>query len=380
MVKAVAQLEQELAALDQTVAALAQAFHEAYQQYLSALGRATRQQLILASYHICTRGYPEQFTALSFQDQQTLQQTLRQLAKQAETELIGSLVPITSTKSNWALLPGQKNPFDFAPLDEAGQSDDAPDEQAAETESDQSSAWQTAQDTRPDVLHQSTDETAEPAASSPQQSDPGEINLETPGPASPGASAPLPVDLSLLTEALAARLNFPISEQASSTQTNSTQASSAQPSHQPLHPKQIAQWQSQLEAEIVEVLQTISHATNQVLQQTGILPNRLPEPILEVAAKADLSSETTASPPNLLNLLVEADAEDEKSALTQVIAIRLRLAEIEFGDTATAAQRSKLRHLMAQLAKLGREYQRKQKERAVAEAEAAWRTSWSGGE
>jgi hypothetical protein len=374
MVKAVAQLEQELAVLDQTVAAIARAFHEAYQQYLKALGAATRQQLILASYHICTRGYPDQFLALPLPDRQTLQQTLRQLAQQAETELIGCLTPVISAKPNWALLPGQKNPFDFEPDLEAAQQPDAaladpePFDASAEgspfpqPENPQPSEWGSSQE-QPSEAFQSSSLADSPADSSADSSAEPAPSVEQDGEAAASPTdANHPLANLLLSERLAARLG---------------RATAASPrSSNPLHPKQIAQWQSQLEDEIVEVLQNISHATNQVLQQTGILPNRLPEPILEVAAKADLSSETTASPPNLLNLLVEADAEDEKSALTQVIAVRLRLAEIEFGDAATAAQRSRLRHLTAQLVKLGREYQRKQKERAVAQAEAAWRSSW----
>ncbi len=335
---------------------MAQAFQGTYQQYLTALGQATRQQLILASYHICTRGYPEQFTLLSSPERQTLQRTLRQLAQQAETELIGCLAPITSTKPSWALLPGQKNPFDLElELDEAGQQPDRFD-----SDPEQASSAPASPSNQSFELDQTETE--------PENSEPdGASESDQPDSAAPATetdNALLP-NISLLSETLTAGLGSP------------APSSSAPPeTDRPLHPKQIAQWQSQLEAEVVEVLQTISHATNQVLQQTGILPNRLPEPILEVAAKADLSSETTASPPNLLNLLVEADIEDEKSTLTQVMALRLRLPEIEFGDAATAAQRSKLRQLTAQLVKLGREYQRKQKERAIAAAEAAWRSSW----
>ncbi|QYO65105.1 hypothetical protein [Leptolyngbya sp. 7M] len=96
MVRAVKQIERELAALDQTVAAIAQAFHTTYQQYLAALGKATRQQLVLAGYHICTHAYPDQFLELSLNQRQELQQTLQQLAKQGQTELLECLKPITA--------------------------------------------------------------------------------------------------------------------------------------------------------------------------------------------------------------------------------------------------------------------------------------------
>jgi hypothetical protein len=152
-------------------------------------------------------------------------------------------------------------------------------------------------------------------------------------------------------------------------------SSSGESNDHPLSPKDIAYWQAHLEEQINQVLQNLSRRANQLLQQVNVLPNRLPEPVLEVAAKVDLSSETV-SPPNLLNLLIEAEEEEGKPSMTQIIAIRLRLSEIEFADPTTAAQRSKLRQLLPQLTKLGREYQRKQKEYAIAQAESAWRSSW----
>jgi hypothetical protein len=308
MVRAIAQIEQEIAALDQTVVAIAQAFYDAYQQYLAALGQAVRQQLVLAAYHICTNSYPEQFTQQTLSQRQTLQQALRQLARQAQSELIESLCPVSPPDAKPKLLIAQSEP--------------------------------------------SADDISDDAAS------PTEALFD-------------PVAEARFSEALSdLRSEF----QPEPAERDGLAADDSAPER--LHPRDIAHWQSDLEDEILEVLQTISHATNQVLQQAKILPDRLPEPILEVAAKADLSSETAVSPPNLMNLLIEADDDSEHPGITQVVAVRLRLSEVEFGDAGTAAQRSKLRHLLTQLSKLGREYQRRQKERAIAQAEAAWRSSW----
>jgi hypothetical protein len=139
----------------------------------------------------------------------------------------------------------------------------------------------------------------------------------------------------------------------------------------------LAYWQERLEEKIVEELQNLSHSVNRLLQKAEILPGRLPEPVLEVAARADLASETAASPPNLLNLIVETESDEPKeSSMTQLMAIRLRLSEIEFSDSSAMMGRSKIRELLARLNKLGREYQKKQKERSIAQAEAAWRSSW----
>lgn len=439
MVRAVAQIEQELAVLDQTVVAIAQAFQETYRQYLTALGQATRQQLILASYHICTHSYPEQFIELPLEQRQELQDLLRELAKQAQAELLGCLYPVSVMQAERALLLADPNDvsLDVTPdeinnensnenLDENLEeyrkessdensrvtSDNSSDNDSEREKSDGRNLERQVEEnntsSNPDLEFNSVDLAfnstfnltaadfviPSQANQEAEQEADQESNQESNQTDSDQFSDS---DLSLGDNAETENIEMPrdifenpFPELQPDSETEPTPEPTPEPSSvsdskprlkpQPLHPKDIAQWQSNLEDEIIEVLQTISHATNQVLQQTGILPDRLPEPILEVAAKADLSSETAASPPNLLNLLVEGDSEDEKPGLTQVVAVRLRLSEIEFSDSATAAQRSKLRHLTGQLAKLGREYQRKQKERAIAEAETAWRSSWHGSE
>jgi hypothetical protein len=62
--------------------------------------------------------------------------------------------------------------------------------------------------------------------------------------------------------------------------------------------------------------------------------------------------------------------------VTQLIAIQLRLSEIEFADTNVRTARNQVRQLESKLASLGREYHKRQRERTIAEAEAAWRASW----
>lgn len=358
MVRAVAQIEQEIAALDQTVSAIAQAFYDAYQQYLTALGKAMRQQFVLAGYHICTHAYPEQFLSIALEQRQSLQQSLQQLAKQGQIELLDCLTPVQIA---FAQTEASSEIDDSA--DESSDQEEQPEEltdfassEQAQLELSQSeSSFDAEFSENPELiieLDAPTPELTEPSLDQPA------LELDMPV-ASPDAGSAL-----LLSEP-------------AQTSSASLAVSSHPSANRLLHPKDIAYWQNHLEEAIAEVLQNLSHTTNCVLQQANILPSQLPEPILEVATKADLSSEAVASPPNLLNLLIEADGEDEKLSMTQVMAMRLRLSEIEFGDAATAAHRSKLRHLTTQLGKLGREYQRKQKERAVAQAEAAWHSSWS---
>jgi hypothetical protein len=152
-----------------------------------------------------------------------------------------------------------------------------------------------------------------------------------------------------------------------------------------LTPVHLAQWHQDLEQAIVQELQTASHAANRVLQQAGILPQKLPEPILEVASKADAAA--IGNTPNLTNLLVETPSEstddddsDDDSRdhrVIQLTAIHLRLVEIEFADPGVTAARSRIRSLLARLKTLGRDYKKKQRERSIAEAQTAWRASWT---
>ncbi|MEW6493448.1 MAG: hypothetical protein AB1589_13225 [Cyanobacteriota bacterium] len=142
---------------------------------------------------------------------------------------------------------------------------------------------------------------------------------------------------------------------------------------------QLLQWQEKIEAAIAKTLQTLSLNTNSLLQQSGVIPNKLPAAVLEAAAKADAATESaTVGAPNLLNLLMETESEDdsEDSTLTRIMAINLRLSEIEFADPALSAARNQLRNLSAKTNTLQRQYLKKQRERAVAQAEAAWRSSW----
>jgi hypothetical protein len=148
----------------------------------------------------------------------------------------------------------------------------------------------------------------------------------------------------------------------------------------PTKPEQLREWQEQLEQAIAQTLQTLSLDTNRILQKNGIIPDKLPPAVLEAAVQVE-ASEAGAGSPNLLNLLMEAESEGEKedSTLTRIIAINLRLSEIEFADPTLSAGRNQIRKLSARVSSLQREYYKKQRERAVAQAEAAWRSSWFDG-
>lgn len=291
MVGSVERIAKDIAALNKAVAELAEELHSTYARYLTVLGQAVRQQLILASYHVCTQGYPEAFLQLSYSQRQQLQQTLRNLAQQVNEELLAQLhIPVVVED--------------------------------------------------PEVE---------------------EIGLDE-------------LDL-LLHDRPSAASDSPASDL--------VPLEKREP--RALAPADLAEWQQDLEQAIGQELRTASHAANRLLQQAGVLPQKLPEPVLEAATKAEVS-ELGSNTPNLLNLIVEAadgnraegsKEENREHAVMHVIAIHLRLAEVEFADPTVTAARNQLRSLAARLKVLGREYRKKQREWAIAEAQAAWRSSWT---
>lgn len=294
------QIARELGALEKEIEALAEEFHQTYSEYLKSLGQVVRQGLIMASYHLCTQGYPDRFLRLSLNSRQKLQQAIREMASQALPQLLAQLHP-----------PGQ-----------------------------------------------------------PAQEKPKETKVE----------AFLPGLLNKPSENILGGSNKGLPQEEEPPEN--------------ITPVDLARWQEKLEKAIASTLDTVSRQANLLLKQGNILPNhQLPESILEAAKSAASSSEAVpAGPPNIINMLIEAEGSGKKEegsaeypASTStgklrmpigIMEIHLRLSELEFTDPTVGSWRQKIRNLKTQLQTLGRKYQKKQRERAVALAEAAWRSSW----
>lgn len=284
MARAIELIERDITALQEAIRAIARSLQNAYASYFHSLGAACTKQLILASYYLCTQGYPEKFLNLSLNQRQKLQQGIRNLGTQA-AELLRSY------------------------LHAQGMSTDEVGEEVRE------------------ILYESSD---------------------------------LPL-------------------------TNVTNNNSPPDLSNPM---EILEWQENIEEFIQQVLKNISHDTNLLLQNFRILTEKLPEAVLEAAAAvmeptatlslSEASAQVMPGLPNLLNLVVEIENEQspENSKITQVMAINLRLAEMEFADVKLSSDRRQIRHILVQLQKVARDYQKKQRERSVAQAEYAWRASW----
>ena len=293
-------IQQDLAGLEEALAALTLEFHSTYESYLSALGQAVRQQLILACYHLCTQSVPESFLKLSFDGRQKMQQSVRLLAAASE-EKLRSL----TTES------------------EASEEDEFEEDEFDEDDEEE------------------IEEIEEEAEEIEKKNKFSAINYQL-----PTTNNQLPI-----------------------------------PSHSP---ENLARWQHSIEKSIAHNIKLLSRDTNRLLQQSGILPSQLPEPVLEAASQAEMSGDSVAGPPNLLNIVIETNnsssppklAETPRPKPLHITAIKLRLSEIEFADAGTSAWRQQIRNLSVRLNSLGRDYQKKQREMDVVEAESAWRSSW----
>lgn len=367
MAKTVEQIEQDLAALEAAIAKLQQEFEQVYRSYLAELGATTRQQLIMASYHLCTQGYPDAFLSLSVSQREALQRSLRQVAQAAQDRLLQAL----DEDAGWG---SDAEPSSDAPEEAKGlilSQDEAEELKAAlnekfgltEVELDDDSVFN------------------EPAAGLVEGSEfdavgsargdrpPGNLAHSTQERGITDALNASPQDL---LEAAAASLSRATAQAAAKAKDKG-----ASSSHRPPSPMDhLARWQAKIERRIAAVLRDQSQAANRLLHQVNILPSQIPEPIIEVAAKAG-ASDSTLGPPNLLNLMIEAQGDKpDQVSITRIVAIRLRLSELEFGSPLLANWRSKLRGLNARLKQLGQDYEKRFRERAIALAEQAWRSTW----
>jgi hypothetical protein len=336
MARTVQSIEQDIQLLDQTVETIAQDMHDAYKDYINVLGDALRKQLVIACYHLCTQGYPEKFLERSLSERQSLQQNLRELGQRSQEQLLELVHPPR---------PVSKRRTEQPSLLEALMSVAARQQLERMTEG-----------TDPDVDESSETVLGEdiilPSDGANDTHDSTEVLLPQ--------SAP---SINELTEAIAAAQE-------------SDDEDEDEAEDRPINPYDLVHWRDDLEDEIAELLQSVSHDTNKLLQEAGILPRALPEPVLEVASKADMMAESVG-PPNLLKLRIEAETDDQEELETaHLVVVHLRLSEIEFSNPDFSSKRATIRELSAKLSQLGRSYRRVHREKAVAEAESAWRSSW----
>ncbi|MGB3691280.1 MAG: hypothetical protein WBG70_08630 [Spirulinaceae cyanobacterium] len=274
MVKQLKQIEQEIATLEKKIVDLAKELQDIYSKYMTLLGESLQKQLVLASYQVCTQAYPEAFLHLSVDQRQHLQQSIQQIAKQTQANLLALLeVPSQSSSS----------------------------EDGVEEENNEH------------------DHNLDPEVE---------------------------------------QINF-----------------------QDNLPDKLLLWSAYVEKGIMNLLQNASQETNRLLLEKDILQKHIPNKVLEAAVEAEEANSPGSGPPNIINLLVEVETEENEieGIPTPITAVNLRLPEIEFAHPPLNTERNQIRGLNMKLKRMRKQYKKKQQVKAIAEAESAWRSSWFEG-
>ncbi len=279
MVKSIKQIQQDLENLARETQKISLELYHYYIDYLTLLSRATKQQLVLASYQLCTQIYPDSFVALTFSERQKLQSQIQEIGRSLETQLLG------------ILQESKKRKFSVNILEEM-------------------------------------------LLSSPEPSQEEEVDQQE------------------------------------------------EPSF--AHPEELMLWCKHIEENIARGLEQISEKTNQCLQASNVVKSGLPPKLLEMAVQAEENGMPVGNSPNLLQLLVEAKSRDDQGStpkdsdakITKITAIHLRLSDIEFANPSLTLARKKLRQILEKVVTLRQQYQQATRDYAIAQAEAAWRSSW----
>ncbi|MBW4481900.1 MAG: hypothetical protein KME14_05115 [Tildeniella torsiva UHER 1998/13D] len=393
MVRPVESIRKDLKGLEGTTATLADEFSEIYATYLTVLGQTMRRQVIMAAYHLCTQVYPEEFLTLAVSDRGRLQQSLQTLGHKAQ-DWLQQLMEADPPLAEPNLDPADLNRLEAA-LVALAQSSPEAEESSDDEASDPEASLLEASTEGPDT--EAIEEDSEGAIAADSDTNPIAESLEAVPLSEEDASSSDTADSAvpalnpqqLMQSVIMAAISGDIEDRFSDRPFTGD----------PLTPTLVAKHHLILEQRIRDVLQRVSRKANRLLRKAQVIPD-LPEPVLEAAADADMAIPKGRAVPNVLNVLVAMagdmpaqfdrqetddegetdDSEDDDEALegsmTHLAAIQLRLSDLEFGDVQTALWRGKLRTAVGRLRKLGKQYQRAERELAIAQAEQAWRSVW----
>lgn len=410
------QLTQKLALLDQQAEDLEASLRATYGSYLEALGKTLRQQLILASYYICTEGYPEDFLKLPLSQRYDLQSKLKAIAqdsRQSLTRLLldpqppqppppppfllggGNFLPGNAFASAFGI-PSNAIAIDISIAHENQDDQDYQDDQDEQDDSDETDILEieslndlesTLEQIQEHMHHgvfqvndgDPEDDLAELDDDDEDDDDRDDDDREDydddeSGPNRSNSGDRRKNQRRGMTEADARELQAILAQVAA--------AISAKEPKTPID--RLTTWQESLERGIQDKIRLASYKTNQALQKATLIPHQVPERALEAASRVDSDANSPVS--HVVQMLVETSSsestQDSKSSpkipkLIHVIALQIRLGELEFNDPILMRWRSRLRELSNQTQELIREYRKYQRKRSVAEAQDAWRSTWS---
>jgi hypothetical protein len=378
MAQSIEQINQTILALEAQATGLGEQLYAAHQRHRGFLGQTAMQQLVMACFTLCTEAYPEEFLGLETHQRRQIQAQVRELAKQLQTDLVAKLThpqdePLSPPElpeldsSNSKSSPSvQVFPIDLESLDLRAV------ERAIERTVDQGEAEDDAEIEPPDGMSVAELARINAEANSIEAELRALLSLE-----------------SLLPDRETDR-----------------------------RPRNVVEklffWQEGVESETIELMRQTSRDLNVFFQKAGLLPSQIPAPIIEAAAHTD-GGDPFGKTPHLLKMVLEAreihregregssregssreggkrdegkrrrreDGRREDSRRRQVptivpiVAVQLRLVELEFNDANLISSRNQIRDILKQLQIVAKDYQKKQKEQAIANARLAWQSTWT---
>ena len=327
MTKSIRAVKQNLENLKTQVAESATELEALHRGYLEILSQSLKQQFILACYQICTELYPQSFINLSLSAKQDLQQNLRQLSSELQPQLIELL-------NNKELEP---QPVEL------------------------------------DLMAALLEKLPKPKRQTPEQGDLSAADLEM-------VKAEIASLENIENLEDIELIAIDTSSDSEEEHEESIEEAREEPPKEQIdseNPEHLILWHKQIERGIKKTLDNTSRQVNKLLQQSTIIPERLPNKVIDVAMQADgvkgmRSNSQQPKLPHIMHLAIESEqgkkSKSSKSS-TQISLLRLRLAEVEFSDSFLNAKRSQIRSSISKIKQLDGQYKRIQKELATIEAQ-----------
>lgn len=380
-------IEQQLSKIQIQTADIATELESLVSRYLDVLSQASKRQLVLAAYHVCTQIYPERFLELSLSQRDRLQQRLRELGNSIQPQLHQRW----EKAKRLSLQPAEED--GLAVIRQLFLEAASIRGQSSSHESDDNRATTQDESQRPDAENSTTAEASQ--------------------------------------EKLIAEIRTLIDDESDEDISPSDTDESID--NGPMQPAQLMRRQILIEKAIRDVLKTTSEQANEILQAAHVMPE-MPQALLNAASESERLGHIPMKTPNLVRLAIkilhepsqkdfeekddeqpnrdedeqwsddteitaaiiardeedlEENADDtadesmgmprllQLESLPNFVMIHLRLSEIEFAETNVSVWRGRIRKKMDRLKQVGHAYRAAEKQLAIAQAEDAWRSSWT---
>jgi hypothetical protein len=391
MTRSLAKIREQLTQLDAQTETQWHRLAQTYDQYARHLSKTLERQAVYAIYQICTQINPEAFLKLNYSNRQKFQQAIRTAIADFYTQLIANL-----TKQGITLDPNHPLP-----------------EPETKSESEDRESLFLLADNQADLANNAQNQASPQADSSPNPAlikteNPSETNKADTGDDNFPSMQEIKEFLSeaLEKEGLSLEMLIPKMLRLDQDQTPIIVKT----------PDDLVQWYRQVEKLLQRTLVNLSMRLNHHLTEQKIIPENLPSKVLEMALQAEDErlAPNREKMPHIVNLLIEtahktltetdADADEDHASpepdeddeddeeneedssetvrgeVSRLTVINLRLTDLEFSDVTLSMIRKQIRTHLNDLKKLRQQYRQLSQQKLSAEAELAWRSSWTATE